>query len=130
MNLNTVWKRTTALIAAFVAVITLMTFAIHTSFRAFAADDNSSSVKAIPCGALLDSADASASAANNEVKIAYNQSSPNYDLGLNQFDYTMNFSLSTSQIRKNASVCFTIDGKNAKYVDGFRVQTLEGSTVK
>lgn len=129
MNLNTVWKRTTALIAAFVAVITLMTFAINTSFRAFAADDNSSSAKAIPCGTLLDSADASASAADNEVKIAYNQSSPNYDLGLNQFDYTMNFSVSTSQIRKNASVCFTIDGKNAKYVDGFRVQTLEGSTV-
>lgn len=129
MNLNTVWKRTTALIAAFVAVITLMTFAMHTSFRAFAADDNSSSVKAIPCGILLDSADASASAADNEVKIAYNQSSPNYDLGLNQFDYTMNFSVSTSQIRKNASVCFTIDGKNAKYVDGFSVHSLEGATV-
>lgn len=129
MNLNTVWKRTTALIAAFVAVITLMTFAMHTSFRAFAADDNSSSAKAIPCGTLLDSADASASAADNEVKIAYNQSSPNYDLGLNQFDYTMNFSVSTSQIRKNASVCFTIDGKNAKYVDGFSVHSLEGATV-
>ena len=84
----------------------------------------------IPCGTIVpDSSSPQATNIQNEVKLYYNQATPNYDLPLNAFNYTIDFNFSTTQKRNHATVCFTIDGENAKYVEGFDVQMLEGNTV-